>query len=172
MSRREAARKRVIAKNAQGLVLVDENHPQYQAAMMKQVCRDCVNFDVEAAQQAMMEQRFVERMVKDEEWQERWLEPYQSYGVCWAFSDSGGLRINSPQAYGICAASDLDSSLRIGSPEGSVMMLCPYYDNRKDRGRFAQSSAAGVRGPTRRNVEAAEYVRRHDERRRRGERLK
>ena len=169
---RARADKKKLADDGGTVVMVDENDPRYQAAIQKRRCGDCVNFDNEAAVRAMKEQNFVERLVKEETFREEWFKEYSAFGVCWAFSDSEGLRVNEPDAPGICAASDLDSSKPMGSQEGSEMCLCPYYENRKDRGRFATSSAAGVRGPTVRDAEARRYVLEHDERRRRGGRIK
>lgn len=154
------------------IVAVDENDPMFQAATLGRRCGDCVNWDREACQRAMLEQKFVERLVHQERWREHWLEDYANYGVCWAFSDSHGLAVWPQNHETVIPRSHIDSSLAMGSAEGSEKVLCPYYENRKDRGRFATASAAGVRGPSTRDREAAEYVRYHDERRKRGKKLK
>jgi hypothetical protein len=167
-TRQARADKKALSKTGGNVILVDENDPRYQAAVQGRRCDQCVEFDNEAALRAMKEQKFVERVVKDEQWRENWFKQYQDFGVCWAFSDGGGLRLNEPDAPGICARSDIDSTAPPGSEKGMEMVLCPYYENRKDRGKFASSSAAGVRGPTTRDAEARAYAQRHDARRRQG----
>lgn len=169
-AREDRATAKPLAKDKSSLVLVQEDDPRYQAAIANRKCEHCSHFDNEQALIAMREQNFVERIVNDDKWREEWFNDYEHYGVCTAFSDSGGLRLNDPNSPGICAASDLDSSLPMGSDEGSVMCLCPYYKNRKEDA-FAISSRAGVRGPTKRDSEARVYAREHDGRRHRGEKI-
>lgn len=157
-----------VAENSGIVTGMNQDDPRFQSILEGRKCGICRHFDNEAAMVAMREQKFVERVMKDEKWREEWFNDYSQYGVCWVFSGDSGLRLNDPNAQATVAASDLDSSLTPGSAEGMAMQQCPYFVDVTKYGTTMTASRSGVRGPTTRREEARAYVLAHQERRRKG----
>jgi len=125
-------------------------------------CSECLHSNRELAATAMHEQKFIERLLKDERYRSQWFTDFTQIGACEIFSDSSGIRLVFPNAPAICAASDLDSSLGLSTEEGKRQIPCPHFVDRRDQAKaIMHSSKSGVRGPSTRNREAMEYVRRH-----------
>jgi hypothetical protein len=62
----------------------------------KRVCGDCKKFNIESGRQAIVKQRFAERLVREEDWALRHLGvPLDHYGMC---DESGGTMITSSVA--------------------------------------------------------------------------
>jgi len=134
--------------------------PRLQGILEGRSCLICTEFDQDMAAQAMAEQNFIERMHHDERWKSEWFDDYRIWGVCKAFSDSEGLRLNHGDAPATCAASDIDSDKPVGSEEGMEQIPCPYFKNRLQEGDTMHASAAGVSGPTK-SGKGKDYIEKH-----------
>ena len=89
----------------------------------------CRHFNWEAGQQAMKEQRFVERMLLEERYRAEWFENWQMYGFC----DLWEGRLILANVPALCMRWDLDSSL-VNKPEGQKTVPCPHYEERSGKG--------------------------------------
>ena len=142
----EVRQKLVTLSEDKGTTIkVDKNDPRYEAAVKGRVCCNCVFFNRELAQEAIRQQRFMERAVHEERWRPEWLKNIAQFGVCEQFSDGQGLRLNEPFAPATCAASDVDSTKLPGTEAGMAQIECPHFRSRMEHGEKFTSSRAGTR---------------------------
>lgn len=121
--------------------VISKDDPRYEAAIKGQFCGNCRHHKITEAQQAMVQERFLERLVHEEEWKLEWLKDWGKAGMCDHFEG----RLIAWENPIVIARSDVDSTVAVGSVEGMERRSCPYFVSKAEKGGMIISTKHGVR---------------------------
>ncbi len=122
-------------------ILKPEDDPAFAHDRKTRVCGDCRNFNLEAGQTAIKDQRFIERMALDERWRAEWFTDWTKYGMCDHFEG----RLVPATHNCLVTGSDLHSDRPVGSNAGMEKLDCEFYEDRGKRGDKMAMSRSGKR---------------------------
>lgn len=126
---REEAAKRLRYSSDEALIVLPEESDLARLTETQTTCMLCRNFNLEAGQQAMKEQRFQERMKYDECWGEYLFNDWSRYGLCDVFPSV----LRDGDVAAVVSRWLLDRSLK-DTPKGNEKVACPHFEDRRDRG--------------------------------------
>ena len=114
------------------LVIIPKDSELGGVIEAQQICGFCRNWDLELGQQSCHNEKFWQRMLREERYRQEWFDNPSTYGLCHIFEG----RLIPSLAPAVCMAVDLDSSLR-GKKGELDKKACPYFrDRRKSGGRL------------------------------------
>ncbi len=127
-TREEMMRKRQHAAGEDGRpTVVFPNDSEMAMALKNQhLCMFCRNWDLEGGQRVILEEKFWERMFREEKWRKEWFEDPSSYGLCKVFEG----RLRPSIAPATCIKSDFDEAL-YNKPGAMDQLPCPYYQDKR-----------------------------------------
>jgi len=131
---------RTLADDGVTKYVVDKDDPRYENAIKGRFCGNCRHHRIDEAQKDMIKQRFIERLVHEEDWKPEWFKNWGAAGYC----DFLAERLIAWEAPAVLPASDLDSALVVGSSDGMVLMPCPNFVSKAEKGGIIISSKHGV----------------------------
>jgi hypothetical protein len=124
------------------IIVLPEGNEAALINATKHLCCECIHFDLKAGQQAIFDQKFWTRMMREEKYRQEWFEHFEGYGFCRIIGEHRAKPHNSRCT--LCAG-DLDSSLA-GTAAGGKPVACPHFTERKVKGDTMSISRSHTRG--------------------------
>lgn len=117
------------AETGEPLIIIPKDSELGEAITARHMHGCCRHFNLQQGQQDCQEQRFWDRMMREEKYRREWFDNPATYGVCPHFEG----RLLGYWHPALVSAEDLDSSLA-GTPKASEKRSCPYYADKKVTG--------------------------------------